>query len=199
MLASKRNKKLGEYLKDISNIIKYNIIEGDNEITSDTLNKLIKVVTSIEDRLGITFKYKVIKGTYYIIGLDLKDKKVKAYDLNYIENIKYRDKFKLDKNLLSKIEDKLDNYGIKFDLNEDKIYLLRVKCKNENVLDKFIKYYENKGKVDGLIFEVIGNSENELFYPLLRTSSKDYVILNSKFKKSFTSFLKNYLNNVKKN
>ena len=64
MLASKRNKKLGEYLKDISNIIKYNIIEGDNEITSDTLNKLIKVVTSIEDRLGITFKYKVIKGMW---------------------------------------------------------------------------------------------------------------------------------------
>lgn len=213
VLSSKHNKKLGEYLKDIPNIIKYNIIEGDNEITSNTLNKLIEVVTSINDKVGISFKYKDIEDnidinpykvlytnhTYYLIGLDLKDNKVKVYDVNYIDNIKYIEKFNLDNNLLNKIQDRLNNYGLKFYLDQDKTYLLRVKCKNKNVLDKFIKYYENKGKVDGLIFEVKGNSENELFYPLLRISSKDYVILNNKFKKAFTSYLEAYLNNIKKN
>ena len=51
---------------------------------------------------------------------------------------------------------------------------------------------------DNLTYEVVGNSENELYYPLFRISTKDYEFIDEDFRKGFVSFLRTYINAIER-
>ena len=75
---------------------------------------------------------------------------------------------------------------------------MRVKCKDLEALLTFDKYFEGKGIKDEeeLTYTVIGNSENELFYPLFRISTKIYSFMDDDFKKSYLQYLQNIIRSI---
>lgn len=206
LLSMKHNQKVEESLKELPNYVSSKYIEGDNELKTKTLDNLCDIVNAMKQSFSIAFRYKNINAkiivdpykiiytnhSYYLYGLN--DNKLKTYNVAFINNIVFQKKFKKDAVMEKYLQSSLNDYGIK--LTNDKT-TLKVNCKDKNALEKFMKYFEGKGKVGGLEFKVSSNSENELFYPLFRIPTDDYVILNDEFKDKYVAYLERYLNVIR--
>ena len=207
LLSMKHNQKIEESLKELPNYISSKYIEGDNDLSTKTLDNLCEIVNAIKHRFTIAFNYKDIVSkiivepyriiytnhSYYLYGIN--NKKMKVYDVSSMNNIEQQKKYKKDETMDEYLKNSLNDYGVK--LTNNKV-TLKVRCKDKNTLNKFIKYFENKGKINGLEYEVSSNSENELFYPLFRISTNDYVILNEEFKAKYIDYLEKYLLIIKR-
>lgn len=206
LLSMKHNQKIEESLKELPNYISLKYIEGDNDLSTKTLDNLCDIVNAIKHRFTIAFNYKDIVSkiivepyriiytnhSYYLYGIN--NKKIKVYDVSSMNNIEQQKKYKKDETMDEYLKNSLNDYGVKLTNNKA---TLKVRCKDKNALNKFIKYFENKGKVNGLEYEVSTHSENELFYPLFRISADDYVILNDEFKVNYVAYLEKYLTVLK--
>ena len=206
LLSMKHNQKIEESLKELPNYISSKYIEGDNDLSTKTLDNLCDIVNAIKHRFTIAFNYKDIVSkiivepyriiytnhSYYLYGIN--NKKMKVYDVSSMNNIEHQKKYKKDETMDEYLKNSLNDYGVKLTNNKA---TLKVRCKDKNALNKFIKYFENKGKVNGLEYEVSAHSENELFYPLFRISTDDYVILNDEFKANYVAYLEKYLTVLK--
>ena len=206
LLSMKHNQKIEESLKELPNYISSKYIEGDNDLSTKTLDNLCDIVNAIKHRFTIAFNYKDIVSkiivepyriiytnhSYYLYGIN--NKKMKVYDVSSMNNIEHQKKYKKDETMDEYLKNFLNDYGVKLTNNKA---TLKVRCKDKNALNKFIKYFENKGKVNGLEYEVSAHSENELFYPLFRISADDYVILNDEFKANYVAYLEKYLTVLK--
>lgn len=206
LLSMKHNQKVEESLKELPNYVSSKYIEGDNELKTKTLDNLCDIVNAMKQSFSIAFRYKNINAkiivdpykiiytnhSYYLYGLN--DNKLKTYNVAFINSIVFQKKFKKDAVMEKYLQSSLNDYGIK--LTNDRT-TLKVSCKDKNALEKFMKYFEGKGKVDGLEFKVSSNSENELFYPLFRIPTDDYVILNDEFKDKYVAYLERYLNVIR--
>ena len=139
------------------------------------------------------YKIALTNHTYYLFGVD--NDKLKTYDVRLISNIEKLGSFKPSKAIVKSIESRLSKYGIK----DDGEAVLRVKCKNEEALLKFDKYYEGKGVKDykNMFYTVVGNSENELYYPLFRMSTKDYKFLDESFENNYIKYLEHHIRSIK--
>lgn len=198
-LSMKHNDKIENVLKELPNYIITKYIDGDNN--------LCDIVNAIKFEHTISFNYKNFPSkltvqpykiiytnhSYYLYAI--ANKKIKIYDVSLITNIDLLKKFIKSKEIEAQIQNLLQNYGIKISNNK---LTLKVCCKDKNALKKFIKYFESKGKINGLKYEVSSNSENELFYPLFRISTNDYVILNEEFKAKYIDYLEKYLLIIKR-
>lgn len=206
LLSMKHNQKIEESLKELPNYISSKYIEGDNDLSTKTLDNLCDIVNAIKHRFTIAFNYKDIVSkiivepyriiytnhSYYLYGIN--NKKMKVYDVSSMNNIEHQKKYKKDETMDEYLKNFLNDYGVKLTNNKA---TLKVRCKDKNALNKFIKYFENKGKVNGLEYEVSAHSENELFYPLFRISADDYAILNDEFKANYVAYLEKYLTVLK--
>ena len=206
LLSMKHNQKIEESLKELPNYISSKYIEGDNDLSTKTLDNLCDIVNAIKHRFTIAFNYKDIVSkiivepyriiytnhSYYLYGIN--NKKMKVYDVSSMNNIEQQKKYKKDETMDEYLKNSLNDYGVKLTNNKT---TLKVRCKDKNTLNKFIKYFENKGKVNGLEYEVSAHSENELFYPLFRISADDYAILNDEFKANYVAYLEKYLTVLK--
>ncbi len=206
LLSMKHNQKVEDSLKELPNYVSTKFIEGDNDLSTKTLDNLCDIVNAMKQSFSIAFRYKNINAkiivepykiiysnhSYYLYGLN--DNKLKIYNVAFINKIVFQKKFKKDEIMEKYLQSSLNDYGIK--LTNEKT-TLKVSCKDRNALEKFIKYFEGKGKADGLEFKVSSNSENELFYPLFRIPAEDYVILNDEFKTKYIAYLEKYLNTIR--
>lgn len=206
-IAMKRNDKIENVLSSLPNYVITDSIEGDNQINNDVLDNLEELVAIIQNQKEITFDYKkemknlyvqpykivLTNHTYYLYGT-YKDV-LKRYDVSLISNINKLGSFKPNKDIIASIKSQLERYGIK---NETEA-TLSVKCNDLETLLKFDKYYEGKGKMDKekLIYTVIGNSKNELYYPLFRISTKSYEFLDDDFKKKYIKYLENQIKSIR--
>lgn len=204
-IAMKNNSKINNLFSNLNNSFVTNCIDGDNNLLDDTLDKLEILINAIQNKKKIIFKYKEYEKkinvcpykilytnhTYYLIGEN--NGKLKTYDIIFINKISLTNNFEEKVELINKLSLIVNNYGIKICENQ-KQYKLRVRCENNFVLNEFTKYFENKGKIYGLEYEVVANSENEIFYPLFRISPKNYVFLDEKIKMAYKRYLKQYIN-----
>ena len=207
-IAMKRNDRIENVLSTLPNYVITDSIVGDNQIDNDVMDNLEQLITLIQNQKEMTFDYKVdMKGlyvqpykivltnhTYYLYGTYQDE--LKRYDVRLISNIKPLGSFKQDKKIINQIDSQLTRYGIKNGTETT----LRVKCKDLETLLKFDKYYEGKGKKDleALTFTVISNSENELYYPLFRISTKSYEFLDEEFKNKYVKYLENQIKSIKR-
>lgn len=207
-IAMKRNERIEKVLSELPNYVVTDSVVGDNSIDNDVLDNLEVLLQAIEKQKEIIFDYKTEKirayvqpykialtnHTYYLFGVD--NDKLKTYDVRLISNIEKLGSFKPSKAIVKSIESRLSKYGIK----DDGEAVLRVKCKDEETMLKFDKYYEGKGVKDhkNMIYTVVGNSENELYYPLFRISTKSYEFLDEDFKNKYLRYLKNQIRSISK-
>lgn len=205
-IAMKRNERIENVLSSLPNYVIADSIEGDNQIGNELLDNLELLISVIQNQKEITFDYKKeMKGlyvqpykivltnhTYYLYGT-YKDA-LKRYDVNLISNIKKLGSFKPNKEIISTINSQLSRYGIKNGFETT----LSVKCKDLETLMKFDKYFEGNGKKDevNLIYTVTSNSENELYYPLFRISTKSYEFLDKEFKEKYIKYLENQIRSI---
>ena len=77
---------------------------------------------------------------------------------------------------------------------------LKVKCFNNETLEKFDKYFENKGITDknNLTFTIKTRDMHQLFYPLFRIGTKNYEILDEDIKREYINYLYGQIKSLKK-
>lgn len=205
-IAMKRNERIETVLSELPNYVITDSIVGDNKIGNDVLDNLEAIITAIQNQKQVAFyyqnlehiyladPYKVVltNHTYYLYARH--NDITKKFDISCMHELRQSGSFKpLDK-VDEEINDKLSRYGIK----NGKETTLRVKCKDLEALLTFDKYFEGKGIKDEeeLTYTVIGNSENELFYPLFRISTKIYSFMDDDFKKSYLQYLQNIIRSI---
>lgn len=208
-IAMKRNEKIEEVLTSLPNYVVTEHIAGDNQISNETYDKLEILLKAIQNQKEIIFTYRNFEKvtyvepykiaytnkTYYLWATN-KDV-IKKYDVSDITDIKPLGSFRLNRKVAMEIQTLLTRYGIS---NKGAPATLRVKCKKEETLNEFDKYFEGKGikDINNLTYVVEGNSEYELYYPLFRISTKNYVFLDEKFKKNYINYLENQIRSMKK-
>ena len=207
-IAMKRNKRIESVLSELPNYVITDSIVGDNKIGNDVLDNLEVIIKAIQNQKQVSFyyqnlehiylvdPYKVVltNHTYYLYARH--DDVTKKFDISYIHDLRQSGSFKpLDK-VNSEINEKLHRYGIK----NGKETTLRVKCANLEALLTFDKYFEGKGTKDleELTYTVVGSSENELYYPLFRISTKCYEFLDENFKNKYLIYLRNQIRSIEK-
>ena len=206
-IAMKRNERIEKVLSELPNYVSTDSVVGDNKITNTVLDNLEILIMSIQNQKEVIFQYRDFKNKFYVQPykivltnhtyylLAVYKEKLKTYDVRLISNIKKLGSFKPSNEINKQIELKLSKYGIK-DGTET---IMRVRCKDAEALLRFDYYYEGKGTKDlnGMIYTVLSNSENELFYPLFRISTKDYEFLDSVFKNKYLAYLENQIKSIK--
>lgn len=206
-IAMKRNEKIETVLSTLPNYVITDSIIGDNEIENDSLDKLEIIIKAIQNQKQVTFHYQDIpqlylvdpykvvltNHTYYLYARH--DDVTKKFDISDIKELKQCGSFKPSSKVNDEILNKLSRYGVK----NGKEATLRVKCVDMKSLLTFDKYFEGKGvkNTKELTYSVIGNSENELYYPLFRISTKSYKFLDEEFKKKYITYLKNQIKSIK--
>lgn len=207
-IAMKRNERIESVLSELPNYVITDSIVGDNKIGNDVLDNLEVIIKAIQNQKQVAFYYQNIEHiylvdpykvvltnhTYYLFARH--DDITKKFDVSGIHDIRQSGSFKpLDK-VNSEIKEKLHRYGIK----NGKETILRVKCANLEALLTFDKYFEGKGTKDleELTYTVVGNSENELYYPLFRISTKCYEFLDENFKNMYLTYLRNQIRSIEK-
>lgn len=207
-IAMRQNKRIEEVLARIPNYVITDRIVGDNQIDNEVLDHLEVIVEAIANQkeLGLYYKdfeniyvvqpYRVAltNHTYYLYFVN--NDKIKKLDVRLIQRITTLSSFKPKKEILAQIDNRLSHYGIK----DGKETVLRVRCKDIDALKTFDRYFEGRGTMDedNLIYEVVGNSENELYYPLFRISTKDYVFLDGKFKENYLRYLEHQIKSIER-
>ncbi len=199
-IAMKNNERIESVLSELPNYVVTNCIAGDNALDNDILDNLEIIIKAIQNQKELAFSYQNIPDTYLVDPYRIvltnhtyylfarHDDKTKTFDVGDIHNLRQLGAFKPSDKVNNEINDKLTRYGIK----DDEKTTLRVKCKSVDVLNTFDKYYEGKGTKDSdnLTYTVIGNSANELYYPLFRISTKKYEFLDKDFKDKYIKYLK---------
>ena len=206
-IAMKRNKRIEEVLSSLPNYVITDSIVGDNLIDNETLDKLEIIVKSIEKQQKLAFLYQEIERiylvdpykivltnhTYYLFARH--DGITKKFDVRGTHDIKEEGPFKINDEVNKEISDRLTRYGIK----SGKETTLRVKCVDLESLLTFDRYFEGKGRKDKeeLTYTVTSGSENELYYPLFRISTKKYTFLDDEFKERYLRYLENQIRSIK--
>ena len=202
-IAMKHNDRIESILSTLPNYVITDSIAGDNKISNSVLDNLEIIIKAIQNQKQLAFYYQELEHiylvdpykvvltnhTYYLYARH--NDITKKFDVSGIHDLNQSGSFKpLDK-VNEEINDKLSRYGIK----NGKETILRVKCLNLEALLTFDKYFEGKGTKDleELTYIVIGNSENELYYPLFRISTKSYKFLDEEFKNNYLQYLKNQI------
>jgi len=198
-IAMKRNERIESVLSNLPNYVITDSIVGDNKIGNDVLDNLEVIIKAIQNQKQLVFFYQELEHTYLVDPYKVvltnhtyylysrHNDITKKFDVSGIHDLRQSGSFKpLDK-VNEEINDKLSRYGIK----SGKETTLRVKCVDLESLLTFDKYFEGKGTKDleELTYTVIGNSENELYYPLFRISTKSYRFLDDSFKKDYIKYL----------
>ncbi len=207
-IAMKRNERIESVLSTLPNYVITDSIVGDNKIENDVLDNLETIIKAIQSQKQVAFyyqdlppiylvdPYKVVltNHTYYLYCRH--NEITKKFDVSGIHDLKQLGSFKPDKKVDEEISDKLSRYGIK-NRNET---TLRVKCVNLKALLTFNKYFEDKGTKDleELTYTVTGSSENELYYPLFRISTKSYEFLDQDFKNKYIKYLENQIKSIRR-
>ena len=205
-IAMRHNQRIEEVLARMPNYVITDTVVGDNRIDNDVLDRLEVIVDAIADQkeLGIYYKdyddvyvvqpYRVVltNHTYYLYLTH--NGEIKKFDVGWIRTITKLSSFKPKKEILAQIEDRLSRYGIK----DGQETVLRVRCKDIAALRTFDRFFEGKGTMDeeSLTYEVVGNSENELFYPLFRISTKSYTFMDGAFRTRYLCYLKNLIRSI---
>ena len=206
-IAMKRNERIEEVLSTLPNYVISDTVVGDNYIDNDEMDNLEVLISAIQNRKSITFKYEKIPDlffvdsykiiytnhTYYLKAVH-KDVS-KTFDVRSIKDIKVLGSYKFSKKIEDECNESLKKYGVR----AGQQIALRVKCKDEVSLRTFDKYFEGKGKmdVDNLTYEVVGSEEHELYYPLFRISTKSYKFLDENFKNNYVKYLENQIRSIK--
>lgn len=206
-IAMKRNERIERVLSELPNYVITDTVVGDNQIDNIVMDNLEMLITAIQNQKEIVFTYKnyekrfcvqpykivFTNHTYYLFATD-KDI-LKKYDVRLFTNIEILGSFKPEERVIKNIDDSFKRYGILSDM----IATLRVKCYDLETLLKFDKYFEGKGfkNLEEMTFEVTGNSEHELYYPLFRISTKHYEFLDEEFKNKYIKYLENQIMSIK--
>ena len=206
-IAMKRNERVEEVLAKMPNYVVTNYVDGDNRIDNAMLDKLEVILQAIEDQKELAIEYKdhlhpyvvqpyrilFTNHTYYLFLVH--DDAIKKFDVGKMKNVTQLASFRPKKEVLDEIHARIARYGIK----DDTPATLRVKCVDEEALKTFDRYFEGKGSMDveNLIYEVTGNSENELFYPLFRVRTKSYHFLDEDFRDRYIHYLQNQIRSLK--
>ena len=209
-VAMRRNERIEKVLSELPNYVICERVEGDNYLDNETLDKLDILLRAIKNQKEINViydkynikcylqPYKIFftNRTYYLYAVDVKEEKLKKYDVKSISNIQELGSFKVQKKILEEINTNLNNYGVKTGAQTT----LRVKCDSKDVLDKFDKYFEGKGERNDkeLTYVVKSGSENELFYPLFRIGTKGYTFLDESFKENYVRYLFNQIKSIER-
>jgi predicted DNA-binding transcriptional regulator YafY len=207
-IAMKRNEKIESVLSELPNYVITDSIAGDNKIGNDVLDNLEVIIKAIQNQKQVAFYYQNIEPiylvdpykvvltnhTYYLYARH--DDITKKFDVSGIHDLKQSGSFKPSEKVYNEINEKLHRYGIK-NGNET---TLRVKCVDLETLLTFDKYFEGKGTKDleELTYTVVGNSENELYYPLFRISTKCYKFLDEDFKNKYLMYLRAQIKSIEK-
>lgn len=207
-IAMRHNQRIEEVLARMPNYVITDTVVGDNTIDNDVLDRLETIVDAIANQKELAIHYKtddavfvvqpyrvvLTNHTYYLYLVH--DEEIKKFDVRLMRKITVLSSFKPKKETLVQIEDRLSRYGIK----DGKETVLRVRCKDVAALRTFDRYFEGKGTMDeeNLTYEVVGNSENELYYPLFRISTKDYSFSDTGFKESFVNYLMKYISAIER-
>ena len=202
-IAMKRNEKVEEVLTRIPNYVITDYVSGDNRIDNALMDKLETLMQAIADerelslcyegheKLYVVQPYRIYftNHTYYLYLVH--DEAIKKFDVAKIQDMTRLSTFKMNPKTLEEIKRRTSRYGIK----DGKAMTLRVRCKDETALKVFDKYFEHKGTMDqdNLIYEVTGNSENELYYPLFRISTGSYEFVDSSFKENYIHYLESQI------
>ena len=205
-IAMKRNERIESVLSKLPNYVITDSIVGDNSIGNETLDNLEVIVQAIQNQKQLAFFYQGIERiylvdpykivltnhTYYLYARH--DEIIKKFDVNWIHELKQSGSFKPSAAVFDEIDNKLRRYGIK----NGQETTLRVKCTDLKALLTFDKYFEGKGVKDleTLTYTVVGNSENELYYPLFRISTKTYKFLDKKFKNNYLFYLRSQIKSI---
>ena len=208
-IAMKRNEKIETVLSSLPNYVITDSIIGDNEIENDSLDKLEIIIKAIQNQKQVAFHYQDIpqlylvdpykivltNHTYYLYARH--DDITKKFDVSDIKELKQCGSFKSSNKVNDEILNKLSRYGVK----SGQETTLRVKCVDMESLLTFDKYFEGKGikNMKELTYIVVGNSENELYYPLFRISTKKYKFLDNEFKNKYVKYLENQIRSINKN
>ena len=206
-IAMKRNEKVEAVLSTLPNYVITESVVGDNGISNDVLDNLEILIKAIQDHKEVIFTYKggdkpyycqpykiyFTNKTYYLLCAN-SNGEYRKLDVADMTDIKQLGSFKQDKKILELIEKRTKNFGIR----DDKEVTLRVKCKDEESLTNFDKYFEGKGTKDPakLTYIVTGNSEHELYYALFRISTKSYKFLDEEFKNNYVKYLENQIRSI---
>lgn len=205
-IAMRRNQRIEEVLARMPNYVITDSVVGDNYIDNDVLDRLEDIVDAISNQRELALYYRdyedvfvvqpyrivLTNHTYYLYLTH--NEEIKKFDVRMIRKISKLASFKQRKEVLAQIEDRLSRYGIK----DDKETMLRVRCKDIAALRTFDRYFEGKGTMDeeNLVYEVVGNSENELYYPLFRISTKCYVFMDQEPKAKYIQYLRNQIKSL---
>lgn len=206
-IAMKRNERIESVLSQLPNYVITDSIAGDNVIDNQVLDNLEIIIKAIQNQKEVIFNYKgrdkpyfcqpykiyFTNKTYYLLCAN-KDEEYRHINVAYISEIKQLGSFKPNKKIIDLIENETQRYGIKSGHETT----LRVKCKTLEALYKFDKYFEGKGIKDDieLTYVVTSGSENELYYPLFRISTKSYEFLDEEFKNKYLEYLRNQINSI---
>lgn len=207
-IAMRQNERIEKVLSELPNYVICEKVEGDNYLDNETLDKLDILLRVIKNQKEINIVYEkygvkcylqpyrivFTNRTYYLYAVDVKSEQLKKYDIKSISNIQELGSFKVKKKVLNEINANLNNYGVKTGAQTT----LRVKCANLEALLTFDKYFEGKGTKDleELTYTVVGNSENELYYPLFRISTKCYKFLDEAFKNKYLEYLRGQIKSI---
>jgi len=207
-IAMKRNEKIEKVLSQLSSDLICDYIDGDNliditvydniELLFHALQNSKEVKMLYKDKPYICRPYKFLYSntTYYLICTNTKNEK-RTLNIGDMSNIEEGNYFEKSETVLEEIEKSIESYGI----SKGTHATLRVKCQDKETLEKFDRYFEKKGRKDysSLIFEVDGNEEHELYYPLFRISTKKYVFLDKDFKEKYIKYLNNQIKSLERN
>ena len=209
-IAMKRNEHIESVLSTLPNYVIADKVAGDNTISSKLLDNLEDILKAIKNQNKIFFRYNIgekeilyycepykiyiTNKAHYLFCV--RDNELKKLNISYMKGIKEKESFKPKKEILDSIESLTKNFGTK---NGEET-TLRVKCVDKRALLDFDRYFEEKGIMDEeeLTYTVIGNSMNELFYPLFRISTKKYKFLDEDFKTQYVEYLKNQIKSIER-
>ena len=207
-ISMRRNEQIETVLAELPNCVVTGAIDGDNYIDSKVMDRLTVIYQAIlkhdelriryngSDNIHVVRPYKLYQtnGTYYLILPE--DGKLKTYDVRFIDEIEVGDPFRPEQKVLDDIAVFISRYGIK----NDKVTTLRVKCVDKRALKNFHRYFEGKGKMDeeNLTYVVESNSENEIYYPLFRISTKSYWFLDEETKNDYLRYLRNQIVSIER-
>ena len=207
-IAMKRNERIEAVLSKLPNYVITDSIIGDNVIENEVLDNIEMIIKAIQNQRQLAFFYKGLELIYLVDPYKIvltnhayylfarHDGITKKFDVRFINDLKESGPFKPLEEVNEEISDRLRRYGIK----NGKETVLRVKCVDLEALLNFDKYFEGKGSKDleGLTYTVIGNSENELYYPLFRISTKCYEFLDENFKEKYINYLNNQIKSIER-
>jgi len=207
-IAMKRNERIEKILTELPQYVITEAVEGDNSIDGTTMDNLEVLITAIQNRRKVSFKYRNYEGNFevdpyklfytnhsYYLCADDKGK-TKHYDVQKICFLHILNDYAFDKNKEEQILSSLGKYGIRKGREASMV----VKCIDIDSLNLFDRYFEGKGKmnINDLTYEVVGNNEHELYYPLFRISTKRYKFIDEDFKKRYIYYLYNQIRSLKR-